>query len=566
MAESIWTLTPQSPELARQLSEHLNVPPIVCQVLLNRGVRSLQAASDFLTIGGPTAAQFDEKELMTASKIILETVEKRGRILVYGDYDVDGMTSTATMVSALQTLGAKVSFLIPHRFTDGYGLSKNGVEIAIHGQYALLITLDCGISNAKEIAQIKEASGAKVIIMDHHTMPDVVPDSDAILNPKMLPEGHALSGLCTAGIVLKFLQHLQTQTPIDLNVDQYLDLAALGTIADIAPLTAENRRLTQAGLGLLTRRSRPGIGALLEAAGFDRAGADRTRVSARDVGFTIAPRLNASGRLSHAKLGVELLMATDRTFADPIAQTLNRINQERQQLGELILKEALPHAVANAATDQAIALAGEMWHAGIIGITASQIAGKVQRPVVMISASGALARGSARTFGQVNIYELLKACRRHFVNFGGHKEAAGFSIEIPEIPAFQQTFRVMANAMISADDLRQEIKVDGVLTEEDFTLEMADAILPLAPFGKDNPPPIFYSNRLKPIDFKTVGADSSHLKVTFRGPDGVVDAIGFGLGHKLGLLGKHAPELLFHLETNTWSGRTMPQLQIIDIK
>lgn len=549
-------LHPQAPELSQKLGAYLNQPPLIAQLLLNRQIRSLEEAKAFL-FGTSETANFEALLLDQACALVETCIGQHKKIMVYGDYDVDGMTSTALVTSALKQMGAKVDYYIPYRFTEGYGLNIGILDKLISDQVSLLITLDCGISNVKEISRIKEA-GIQVMVLDHHKIPEKLPPADVILNPQSLDPAHPLRPLCTVGIAYKWIDYYFAQFYPELNSKQYLDLVALGTIADVAALTGENRRLTQQGMKALSKRYRPGIDQLLALAKFDKP-----EVSVRDIGFTIAPRLNAAGRLSHAKWGVELLLHADRAQTTALAEKLQKLNEERQHIGQAIFKEAkeaahpLPHRV--------IALAKEGWHPGIIGITASKLTEAFSKPAVMIAIENGIGRGSARSFGSVNIYDVLKECQDYFENFGGHKQAAGFSILPENIPAFQAKLAQLAASIVTEQDLVPVLQIDAVLSPEEMSLPFYELVEALGPFGQGNPIPLFYTNVLTPIDFKTVG-DGSHLKARFTDKAGrVFDAIGFGLGGQLERLYQESVELVFHLDKNTWGGKTLVQLNLVHI-
>ncbi|MGE4170274.1 MAG: single-stranded-DNA-specific exonuclease RecJ [Candidatus Margulisiibacteriota bacterium] len=557
-----WQLYPENPSLATKLGSHLGVSPLIAQLLLNRNIRSLAQAQRFLNPDPTQTENFPETLLQAATELILKTIQKNGRILLYGDYDVDGMTSTAIMMTTLEAAGAKVSYYIPHRFTEGYGLGEPFIRTLIANPVDLLITLDCGISNASELTLLKRHAPTSVIIFDHHTIPENTPPADVVLNPKALPDTSPLYGLCTAGIAYKFAEYFCESAKLDFDPNSLLDLAAIGTIADVAPLIGENRVITKTGLPLVLKNRRLGLSALLEAADYKGK-----RITTRDVGFTIAPRLNAAGRIAHAKMGVELLLCATHEDAANQAFQLQKLNEERQYLGQVLLQEAT-HAVETSQQDwPVLVLAGKNWHSGIIGITASQLCRKYQKPVVMISYTDDTARGSARSFGQINIYQLLKSCESYFDTFGGHKEAAGFSLQPAKIPAFQRALCESAATFITPNDLIQLLDIDAAITPDQLSLDHAKALRDLEPFGAGNAMPLFYCDQLKPLDYKVVG-NGQHLKATFTDKTGkkVIDAIGFGLASKLTALQKPKVELAFGLEINEWQGTTLPQLQLVDIK
>ncbi len=556
-----WKLYPQKIQTASQLAQHLHCHPLTAQVLLNRRIRTLSEARRFLS---PVSARvnFDENCLETASAIIETCIRNRGQILLFGDYDTDGMTSTALLSHVLKRCGANVRYHIPHRFTEGYGLNKPFVENIVSSNSDVFITLDCGISNFNEIRYLKEKSATKVLILDHHTLQPPIPPADVILTPKSFSEEHPLYSLATVGIVFKFLEFFCHHYANEIPLEEYLDLVALGTIADIVPLTNENRYFVRKGLSLLSQRKRPSLKAML-----DVAGLRSSIISERDVAFMLAPMLNACGRLTSASLGVEMLLCEDENQAVYYASQLRKLNEERRHIGNTVLQESIEH-YTQTSSGKAIVLAGQNWHAGVIGITAAQLARLYSRPTVLISYDQHIGRASARSIGDLNIYELLKECSNYFVKFGGHKAAAGFSILPEKIKLFQESFQTMCEEKIQEGDLKEIIKIDACVSPPQLTLELAYELQKIAPFGNGNSPPHFYTDRLAPIEFKTVGEKGAHIKARFtnREETVVLDGIGFGLSEKLPLLYKNKVELVFHLEVNEWMGISSPQVKIVDIK
>jgi single-stranded-DNA-specific exonuclease len=558
MRTRAWHLIESSPELSHKISAKLGVSPLLAQLLLNRNIRSLDHAKSFLDPTLTANYQFEHADFMVVLDLVRRCIAHRRQIVVYGDYDVDGMTSTTMMVHVLRGLGAKVAYYIPHRFVDGYGLNVRILPQLIEMQTALLLTLDCGVSNVEEIAIIKEA-GMSVVVMDHHQLPDVLPPTDMMINPRFYSTDHPLAPLCTAGIVYKFIEFLALHDE-SVIPDLYIDLAALGTIADVAALTGENRRIVSTGLRYLSRSKWPGIQALKQVANLDKPS-----VTVRDVGFSIAPRLNAAGRLGHAKMGVDLLLSDTVPKAMALAVHLQQLNESRQAIGTAIMHEATQ--AVGAEVGPVVVLDSDTWHAGVIGIIASRLVEKYGVPAVLIAVQDGLGRGSARTSGHVNIYELLKTCRPFFKTFGGHKEAAGFSILPDQIEPFKRALNLAAQEFVKPEDLVTVVSLDGVLGMDDMTLGMIHELGALGPFGQGNPIPAFYSRELRVLEAKLVG-NGQHIKVTFTDRTGsrVVDGIGFGMGDRLEMIYQPNIEIAFQLESNEWNGRVSPQLQLMDCR
>ncbi|MBT5954399.1 single-stranded-DNA-specific exonuclease RecJ [bacterium] len=554
-----WLIYPQNENLSQKLGQSLQLPSSIAQVLLNRNISSLQQARDFVK-PSISDANFDIDRLTSACQLLKDKLSSKKKVMVLGDYDADGMTSTSLMTSVLKKLGYELSFFIPHRFEDGYGLNQKIAERCVQKKISLLITLDCGITNTKEIAYLRE-NGVDVLLLDHHTIPTPCPDANVILNPKFYEPEHPLYDLCTVGIVFKFLvafcETYHPEYPIQLD----LDLVAIGTVADVVNLRGENRGLVQEGLVLLNQRRRLGIRLLIE-----EAKLGQMDITGYHIGFVIGPILNAAGRLSTGQLGVDLLTSEHETSGRHLAKKLFSLNQKRKGLGQDILKEALE--VVEASEDAPIiVMASANWHPGIIGITASQIARTFSKPTVLIGMGDDFGRGSARSIGEIDIYSLLNQCSSHFMKFGGHKAAAGFSIDLSKIDAFRDQLITLSKEQLSEKDLQDVLYIDAKLSPSEFELSFITDALKLSPFGQGNREPVFYSNDLKVVDSRLVG-DGKHLKVSFISKDGKhpITAIGFGLSEKLELLYKQNIECVFNVDINYWNGQSIPQLKLIDIK
>ncbi|MFT5170996.1 MAG: single-stranded-DNA-specific exonuclease, partial [Candidatus Marinamargulisbacteria bacterium] len=371
VVEQKWQIFPNQLEISQKISATLNRHSILGQILLNRKIGSIQEAEDFLGAVPASGESSRLPQFEEAAAVIEAAVSEGLPILIYGDYDVDGMTSTTMLTDFLRKLGADVTFFIPHRFKDGYGLQSSIISLMKQKEIGLLVTLDCGVTSVREITQIKAETGAKVVVMDHHTIPEIQPPFDAMINPKALEESHPMFHLCTAGIVYHFVCQFNAVYEKGLKPEYYIDLAALGTIADVARLIGENRSLVRRGLRALSAQRRFGIKAILDVAKFNRS-----QVSTRDVGFTIAPRLNAAGRLDNATKGVDLLLSTSYDKAFKIAERLETLNNERRYMGLTMMNESVALLKSQKKWEQnpIIGLASSEWHAGVIGIIAARMA------------------------------------------------------------------------------------------------------------------------------------------------------------------------------------------------
>ena len=562
IAQKRWKLHVQHKEVSDKLAETLNISPIIAQLLLNRNITTLNQAIDFLD-ESPKETQFQIEKLASLYSLIKACIDKNKPIFVYGDYDVDGMTSTAMMVKCLTSLGAIVRYKLPHRFKDGYGLNKGIVNLIKEEGCSLFITLDCGITNVDEIALIKQETDVNVIIIDHHQIPNPAPNADMTLNSKEPDTPLALQELCTAGLVYKLVSYIQTQDA-RIDIKYYLLLAAIGTVADVVSLQGENRRIVKAGLRLLYDVKNRGLLALLKEANWNKKG-----LSVYDVGFVIGPRLNASGRLSSANYGVELLLTQDNDKAKEIAQYLERINHQRRELDRHVVAESMD--LVNGSSDyqqQSVLVLGKHdWHAGVIGIAASKLVAEYSKPVVIVGIDDTIARGSARSMGDVNIYQLLKECSHLFTSFGGHKLAAGFSLKPENFGKFKETLENIVKTSITKDILVDSMSLDMKLETSDISFDLIDTLDTLGPFGHGNPNPTFYSDQFKVIDSKLVG-NGKHLKVTLQDEktNQCFDGIGFNLANKLSVVYNKTNHIAYSIERNEWNNQEKIQINIKDIK
>ena len=557
-----WRIHPENQDLASQLATKIDQSSIVSQLLLNRGVSSLNQA--FEMIGkSDKQSQFCTDRLGLVLNLISKAISNKKPILLYGDYDVDGMTSTTIMTRAITLIGGVVRYKIPHRFDQGYGLNMDIIDLVKQEGIGLLITLDCGVTNVSEINALKDQVDVDVIVIDHHQLPDELPRFDAMLNPKELDSEDPLFHLCTAGIVYKFVEFL-SKTYDKIDCSNFIDLAAIGTIADIATLQGENRRIVNLGLKQLSHTTNKGLQSLLQRAGFENP-----FVTVRDIGFVIAPRLNAAGRLSTAQYGVELLLSADSEHAFQLSSKLELMNNDRRSLDKQMVDECIDMIESDSSFyDHEVLVLGKAgWHAGVIGITASKLVDRYAKPVVIVAIDDDIARGSARSFGDVSIYHLLKKCSQFFTKFGGHKQAAGFSLEPKNFEGFQSYLFELSHSEIKTEQLYDFLSVDMSLDADAVSLDLAEELLLLEPFGMGNEEPLFYSDGFRVVDFRAVG-DGSHLKATFvsKKTSKIVDAIGFGLADKIPLLYKDDIHLVFSVDINRWKDKKTVQLKLRDIK
>ena len=554
---AIWQIFPAQPTIVNKLSSTLNCSPIISQLLLNRTVSSIQEAESFFSNEWHAWDPLPNQQRLVT--IIEEQLKKDAAFCVYGDYDVDGVTSTAMLVDILRKKSNKVDYISPHRFNDGYGLNIKRMNEIVTKKYDVLITLDCGVSNCHEIAELKKANpNIIVLIIDHHKCPDELPQADAIVNPQMADSNHPAYHLCSAALV----DYIFRTTPMDdINPDEYLDLTAIGLVADIMPLTNLNRWYVKKGLDAIKTSPRQAILELCISARINHQ-----TISTHDIGFGIGPRLNAPGRLGDPRPIVELLLSKDQKIIQQQIQTIEQLNNKRRSIGERIQSEIEQQINENStiSDEKGIIISGECWHMGIIGINASKLVNKYHKPAVVIGFESDVARGSARSVPGVNIYNILSKCAPVLNHFGGHSQAAGFSLNPTRIMEFKEMFIKNCNS-INEDETIPRLKIDAELDFSQINLDKIAEIDQLAPFGEGNPRPVFYT-KATVLEARKVGQSKTHIKFRFNQDRHVLDGIGFNLGPKMATIDTQNVWIAFHISINEFRGATTPQLEVIDIK
>jgi single-stranded-DNA-specific exonuclease len=551
---------------AARLASALRLHPLAARVLAARGLAEPGDAHAFLAprledLPDP----FTMKGMSAAVARIARAVEERERIALYGDYDVDGVTSTALLAGFLRACGADVVTYVPHRLAEGYGLNVTAVEKLAREGARLLVTLDCGITSAPEV-RAAAALGVDAVVVDHHTVPIELPAAAAILNPHQPGCPYATKDLAAVGVTFALAMALRkalrergrfgAQRP-EPNLKEALDLVALGTVADVVPLVGANRILVRWGLEALAKGRRCGIRALKRVAGI----AEGAEVSAGQVGFRLAPRINAAGRLDDAGRGVRLLLEDDPARADALAQELDRENQARQEIERTILEEAIRDAATRVdAGARGLVLAHDGWHAGVVGIVASRIVERFHRPAVLVALGETEGKGSGRSIEGFHLHEALEACAGHLARFGGHRHAAGVTIERERVAAFREAFEAHAAARLREEDLVPRCRIEGWIEARDVDERAALDLAKLGPFGAGHPEPVF-ALRGAAERARTVGAGGAHLKLAL----GRLDAIGFGMGDRLGACAGPV-EAAFTVGLDEWDGRRRVQLKLRDVR
>lgn len=562
----IWRI--HEPDLSQvtRLATDINVSTIIAQLLVNRGLSEPAAANRFLS--SSLADIHDPFLLLGVDRAVerLVAAYSKGEVVcVYGDYDVDGVSSVALLISFFRTIGLDCFYHIPKRLEDGYGLSSEGVETAARRGAKVIVTVDCGITAGKE-SILCASLGIDLIITDHHAPGDIIPRAYAVVNPHQPGCPFPCKSLAGVGVAFNLLIALRSRLRDEgvfvgsgePDLRHYLDLVALGTVADIVPLLDENRIFVKYGLAELSQSSRVGILALKRVAGVDGP------VGCGAVGFRLAPRLNAAGRLADASLGVELLLSSDPDTADDIASLLDASNAERQALEQEILSDVVRRIKDEPLLEnrKSIVLASSEWHPGIIGIVASRIVDIFHRPTVLIALDGGNGRGSGRSIPKFNLHDALHACSEHLLKFGGHKYAAGLSIDESTLEAFVERFDEIARGVLADSDLTPELKIDGELSDDEITLDLANEIEGLSPFGMGNPEPVFMTRGAAIHSRRIVG--DKHLKLSLTVGRKRFDAIGFNMAKR-----EELPPILdiaFSLDINEWNGRRRLQLRLRDFR
>ncbi len=559
---------------AEQFARDLRTSPLVAQLLYNRGLRDLEAARAFRR---PKLTDLhDAAELpgcVDAARRIAAAVRSGQRIVIYGDYDVDGMAAVAILHAALRMVEAPVDFYIPHRLDEGYGLSDEAIDKIVADGAKLIVTVDCGISAAGPIRRATDA-GVEVIVTDHHTPPADLPAAQHVVHP-MLGE-YPNPNLCGTGVALKLAWQLMRELCGSTRVDEpmrefLLDatcLAAMGTIADVVDLVGENRALVAHGLQGLRGSKHPGLRALLRSASLNDA-----RLEAYHVGFVLGPRLNACGRMGHARLAVELLTTAAPERAGQIAQYLAEQNTRRQQVERKIAAEAIERATAEgfeAPDRRAIVLAGDDWHGGVIGICASRLVDRFSRPTVLIAFNGdGLGHGSARSVPGFHMRDALAACAEHLVSFGGHAMAGGLKIDPEKLPAFCAAFTEYARAHVPDEQLTPSLEIDAETTVAALGYPVVDQIARMAPFGQGNPAPVVALRGCRIVgEPKRIGRTGSTVSLMLsQGPDAAIRAVGFRMGDLVDeLRGQVTVDVAAEPVLNTFRGRTRVELKLRDVR
>ncbi|MFH0814078.1 MAG: single-stranded-DNA-specific exonuclease RecJ [Pseudomonadota bacterium] len=567
-SEKRWHIFPDQPHLQSILQKELRISPLFSKLLINRNITDPDTARRFLSSTlHDLRHPFLMKDIKRASHRIIKAVHQKETIGIFGDYDVDGITGTAILKLFLDSIGAKVTFYIPHRVKEGYGLNIPALEEIGARKVSLLITVDCGISNYEEVLYARD-QGIDVIVSDHHEVPEKVPEAYAVINPKQKECNFPFKHLAGVGIAFYLIMALRIllreegfwSAGSPPNLRDYLDLVALGTVADIVPLVEENRVFVKHGITVMNENRKLGLMALKKVSRLENA-----PITPEIVAYRVAPRINAAGRLNQADKGVILLTTAKQWEAESIAQELDAENTKRQHIETTIVKEAcrIIETTDHWVNQKAFVLASPDWHPGVIGIGASRIAEKYSRPTILISLEGDIGRGSARSIEAFSILAGLKGCQELLIKFGGHESAAGLTVSKENITHLREKLNALVHEALSPEDFIPKIYVDTQIDLAQVNESLIQEIQALAPFGTDNPEPLFASDVLSVTTSHIVG--NGHLKMRI-GRNGVnFEAIGFSMGNFI--LDPHSQiRIVFIPEINTWQGLKNLRLRMKDIQ
>ncbi|MGC9521082.1 MAG: single-stranded-DNA-specific exonuclease RecJ [Anaerolineae bacterium] len=584
-----WRFAPQAPDgFIRSLSSSTSSPalhPLVAQVLYNRGLVKANAALRFLNQEPALGDPFELAGVAEGVALAREAITRGDRIAVYGDYDVDGVTAAAVLIQTLRSLGGRVCPYIPSREDEGYGLNREAIETLATEGVRLLITVDCGIRSLEEVALARRL-GLRVIVTDHHNVSDELPPADAVINPKRLPVGAAgpgdfteydaagFSDLAGVGVAFKLAQALLRAnreraldtTQWDLAEEELLDLVALGTVADMVALVDENHALVAKGLERINSGRHPGLGALMRVVGVEPG-----QVTTKTIGFVLAPRLNAAGRMDEAMTALELLLAPDMAAALPLAERLDRLNQERREITGSVHQRARDLALGRGDLPPLLFAASPDFPSGVVGLAASRLLDEFYRPSIVVAVEDEYSKGSARSIPEFHITEALDAMHDLLERHGGHAAAAGFTVRTSRLDELRHRLMAVAEEKLQDTVLIPTLHVDAEVPLEMLSWELYREMERLQPFGFGNPEPVFVSRHVRVLEAKAVGNEGRHLKLYLADRLGQSwDAIAFRQGHWAGRLAPSGGctqyiDIAYHLERNEWNGRVTLQLNVQDI-
>ncbi|WP_026309918.1 single-stranded-DNA-specific exonuclease RecJ [Niabella aurantiaca] len=558
-----WNILQPNEDAVAELHNKLKINKLLCKILVQRGIRTFDEAKDFFRPGTRQLhSPWLMKDMEKAVERVLQAFREQEKILVFGDYDVDGTTSVAVMYRFLRTQYEKVDFYIPHRYREGYGISKAGIDFAKENGFSLIIALDCGIKSV-ELVQYARTLNIDFVICDHHLPDAVLPDAAAILNPKQPGCRYPYKELCGCGVGYKLITALCEKLGLPESFpEQYLDLVATAIAADIVPITGENRALAYFGLQRVNEEPNPGIKALAFLSG------TKFPLHIHNLVFMIAPRVNAAGRMDDARKAVQLFVAPSYEEALMYAELLHSDNSERKEADSAITEEALEIILQNTAwsTRKSTVVYQPHWHKGVVGIVASRLIEHHYRPTVVLTESGDYAAGSARSVPGFNLYEAIHACREYLIGYGGHFAAAGLTLSKENVIPFREKFEAVVAASIPDELLIPEILIDAEISFRDITPALYRILRQMEPFGPENMSPVFVARNVKDTGFSRI-VKEQHLRFVVRQDDVQFTGIGFNMAQKFPVIESGQPfDLVFKIDENEWQGKKSLQLRVEDVK
>ena len=580
-SEKQWTVAPAAPPSFFQT--HASYPRVIAQMLFNRELHDTDAITRFLNpdYDRDVHDPFLFTNMRKAVDRIMTAIAKKERIIVHGDYDADGVCGAAVLCTTLRAMGADAGFFLPHREKDGYGLNENTIKLLANQGTNIIITTDCGVSNTVEVA-LANTLDIDVIITDHHQIPEVLPDAFAILHPKIESETYPDKTLSGGGVAFKFCQGLlhehqaQGNETIDgVSHDGFakwlLDLVAISTVADMVPLINESRALTHFGLMVLGKTKRLGLKTLMESAYVFTDGPKKTSITADTIGFRIAPRINATGRMDHANHALDLMLVNDGERARQLAETISQLNKDRQKLTEELTKAGKAYVTEHhTENDPILFVRGDGWRPGVVGLIASRLKDYYNKPVIVVGEANGTFVGSGRSIDQFHITNALAESSAALEKFGGHPQACGFSLKSKDhFDEFSSLMTAVATRELSDIEIVDELKLEATIHLDELSLELAHHIARFAPFGVGNPAPLFTSSSVVVIAASPLGKDKNHLKLLARQQDGkrVLKFIAFRCPEWIEQITKNdILDVVYEIGINEWNGRQELQLKLVDIK
>lgn len=562
--KKVWDTNYVPVEKAEKLACEAGISVFLAKIFLSRKMDNAETIDKFLNstlddLNDP----FLLKDMNLAVKRIAKAIENKEKILIYGDYDVDGVTSTSVLYKFLKSQNAWVDYYIPNRFEEGYGFSQSSVEKIINMQVDLVVTVDCGTTSIEETGMLME-KGIDVVVTDHHECKEELPSVKALVNPQRPDCMYPHKNLSGVGVAFKLIKALSFEMNIQINQLEFLDLVALGTIADVMPLTGENRILVKYGIKKINNTSNIGLKSLMK-----EVGIFGKKITSRDIGYIIAPRLNAAGRIGDAAMVVELLTTEDEVKANEIASKLNEHNKKRQEIETEIFEEVISKIEKESYIKKSsiMVVSGRDWHQGVIGIVASKVVEKYNKPCILITVSDGIGKGSGRSVEGINLFNALTSCKETLEKFGGHEMAVGLTLKEEKIHDFNRLINEYISSFSDTFEYTEKIKIDTTVEIEEITLENVRELDFLEPFGIDNPEPLFKFENAKINEINAVGSDKSHLKLKVENSGSKVDAIAFKKGDLAKVYKKSdILDIVCTLDINIWRDVESVQLKVIDIK